>query len=399
MLKKWFLILLILHFSKISFSQKEISDPETISYNWYLQANWDSLLHNRSKLLTKETDYYYIRYRLGEAAYRKGKYRQAATDFGKASSFNSGDSFSTKYFASSLLLSGRISEAILNRKKLEKQKSFSSSYYKQSQLNNFYIEAGKKFSSDTTISGNLSYFQLATGLQILRSANVFVAFSYLNNSNYYSNVAQKVYYSKLKLQFKKAWSLEPYYSFIDATIAYKPTIYYPYVFNYYLQNQVVGLNVLKSFSKWDISFGGTYSNLSNNIQTQANAGFSFYPKANNTMFAGLQLTYHNENNGSTSSQNILIKPSIGIKVTSNLWFTSEFYYGKAYNFIENSGYLINNSVDLTRWRVNSGFQWYPNRKISVLVTYLHEARTERNLNNLYSLNSIFVGIRYSPWSR
>lgn len=399
MLKKYHLNLILLLFPALCFGQTVYNDPETVSYNWYIQANWDSLLTNRNKLLNNGNDYYFMRYRLGEAAYRTGKYRQAATDFARAAALNSNDSFSTSFYAHSLLLAGRFSEAILIGKNLRKQKSTNAQYYKSVQLNSMYCEYGNKFSSDKNISGNLSFFQVATGLQVLPSANLFVAFSSLVNSNYYSEVKQKIYFTKLKLQLKNAWSLEPYFNYIDASVGFYPTKDYPFTYSYYLQNQVVGLNVLKSFSKWDINFGGTYSNLSNNTQIQANTGLTFYPKANNSLFAALQLTYHNENDGSNNSQNLLIRPSAGFKLAKNLWFTSEFYYGNAYNFVENSGYLVNNAVDLTKWRLNSGLQYYPSKMFSFFLTYQHEARQEKLFSSPYSLNSIFIGIRYNPWSR
>ena len=383
----------------VSLGQVAINDPETISYKWYLQGNWDSLLINRKMLLANGNDYYYMRYRLGEAAYKKGKYRQAATDFGKASALNSSDSFASSYFANSLLLSGRFSEAVLVGKKLRNQQSIDARYYKSSQLNVFYGEWGRKFSSDTSISKNLHFLNLAAGIQLMPAAHLFLAFSSLSNSNYYSDVQQEIYYAKLKLQLKNAWSLEPYFNFIDATVAYKPTTDYPYTSNYYLQNQVIGVNILKSFSKWDVNLGGVYGNLSNNTQTQANVGFTYYPKANNSLFAIVQLTYHNENYGTSISQNLLIRPSAGIKLAKSIWFTTEFYYGNAYNFIENSGYLVNNAVDLTNWRLNNGLQWYPNKMLSFYLTYQHEARTERWLNATYSLNSVFLGVRCNPWNR
>ena len=399
MLKKYHLKFILFLFPALCLGQTVIKNPETVSYNWYIHANWDSLLTNRDSLLSKGNDYYYLRYRLGEAAYRTGRFRQAATDFARASALNGNDSFSTSFYAHSLMLSGRYSEAILVGKQLRKQKSSNAQYYKSSQLNFLYSEYGNKFSSDKNISGNLSCFQVATGLQVLPSANLFVAVSSLSNSNYYSDVKQKIYFVKLKLQFKNAWSLEPYFNYIDAKVAYYPTKDFPKISNYYLQNQVFGLNALKSFSKWDVNFGGTYSNLSNNNQIQANTGLTFYPNANNTLFAAVQLTYHNEIVGSTATQNLLFKPSVGIKIVSNLWFTTEFYHGRAYNFIENSGYLINNTVDLTNTRLNYGLQYYPSKMLSIFLSYQHEARQVKFFNSSYSLNSIFIGIRYNPWIR
>lgn len=399
MLKKYHLNLVLFLFPAFCLGQTVIKNPETISYNWYIQSKWDSLLKYRNILLNSGNDYYYMRYRLGEAAYRTGRYRQAATDFARASALNGNDSFSTSFYAHSLMLSGRYSEAILVGKQLRKQNSSKAQYYKSAQLNSLYCEYGNKFSSNKYISGDLSCFQIATGLQVLPAANFFVAYSSLSNSNYYSDVKQKIYFAKLKLQLKNAWSLEPYFSYIDAKVAYYPTKDFPKNSNYYLQNQVFGLNALKSFSKWDVNFGGTYSNLSNNTQIQTNTGLTFYPKANNTIFAALQLTYHNENDGSNTSQNLLIKPSVGIKVISDLWFTTEFYHGRAYNFIENSGYLINNTVDLTNSRLNYGLQYYPSKMLSFFLSYQHEGRQVKFFNSSYSLNSIFIGIRYNPWNR
>jgi hypothetical protein len=399
MQQKFSFLFLFLLFGHWSNAQLSVTNAEQVSYDWYIKENWDSLLENRNKLLSNGNDYYYLRYRLGEAAFHKGKYRQAATDFNRATQLNSSDSFSTAFLASSLFLTGRLSEAILAGKQLKRQKASKRKYFKSEQLNFLYTEAGNKWSSDKDISENLHFLHLANSIQIIPSTNVVIAFSNLSNSNYYSDVEQNVLYSKIKYQLRNAWSIEAFYNYLDVVVKYKSSQGNLPTSNYYLQNQVFGANMLRSFTKWDVNLGGSYSNLSNNLQTQINAGFMFYPKSDNSLFAGIQITFHNEDDGKGNISNLLIRPSVGVNLLPKLWFTIDYYKGDAYNFTENSGYLVNNAVDLTRWRLNGSLQWFLHTKAALFLTYQHEARTERLLRTNYSLNNLFLGLRYNPWAQ
>ena len=78
-----------------AFGQDQQPDAELTSYTWYLGGKWDSLFIHRKELVRNSgQDYFFMRYRLGEAAFRLKKYRIAIEEFDHAIMLNSADTLS-----------------------------------------------------------------------------------------------------------------------------------------------------------------------------------------------------------------------------------------------------------------------------------------------------------------
>jgi hypothetical protein len=84
---------------------------ETLTLRLYYEQKWDSLLTMGEEAIDKGYDYYYMRVRVGEAAFYKQRYVRAAGHFEKALQFNTGDEYATRLLYKSYHYSGRADEA------------------------------------------------------------------------------------------------------------------------------------------------------------------------------------------------------------------------------------------------------------------------------------------------
>lgn len=105
------LLTLIMLTGKLSAGEVPPENYEELTYRLYLEQKWDSLLHTGEKAIAEGCDYYYMRARVGVAAYELGKFVRASRHLEKACEFNSGDPFATGLLYRAYVYSGRAEEA------------------------------------------------------------------------------------------------------------------------------------------------------------------------------------------------------------------------------------------------------------------------------------------------
>ncbi|MEZ5172683.1 MAG: hypothetical protein R2850_04050 [Bacteroidia bacterium] len=140
----------------LAFAQVPGLPADSLSYAWYLQSNWDSLITYRDELLEASgSDYYYLRYRIAEAFYMKGDFHRSANEFRKAVKLNTADTFALKRLAGSLFFTGRWQELSKAEKRLENLGAFV--YHSgRKALTGISAEGAYRFSDSPDI-GNLTY--------------------------------------------------------------------------------------------------------------------------------------------------------------------------------------------------------------------------------------------------
>jgi hypothetical protein len=370
--------------------QHVLDDPETTSYLWHYYGQWDSLIYNRKALLNavhgKKNDYFYLRYRLGEAAFRKGDFRQAAIDFERAVELNSADTFSLKFLEVAFTEAGRSQEALVQANRLKNLHAEKLSRYRLISRNFIYLESGIKFSNNTDQIGNLYYYHSGLNLQVLPRVALFNSLSLLKQTNYFGTVQQNIFYSRATVQFNNGWSVQPFFSYIDVTVGFPK-------YTRYFQNQVLGLTALKSIGHFDYSVQASYSNLNGTDQYQAVLATSWFPYGNNRLSFNGQLFMQQDD----GENRLMGKAGIAFKILRNTWLSSDFYAGNTLNVIENAGYLVNNNLDLTRYRSTTTLNYSPSNKISLFLVYQYEGREEYYYKIKYRFNNIFVGLKLIPF--
>ncbi|MBV2247231.1 MAG: hypothetical protein KUL83_08705 [Lentimicrobium sp.] len=167
-------------------------DYETRTYRLYTEQKWDSLLMVGEEAITEGFDYYYMRARLGIAAFELQKYVLAAKHLQIALNFNNSDLYITQLVHKSLVYSGRVDEAraFLADLPAESAKTIGSATLRPL----VYVETGPAFSnqvskfehkrqtgkglySETYLNNNSFYFLAGTELPLGYRWSVNAAFS------------------------------------------------------------------------------------------------------------------------------------------------------------------------------------------------------------------------------
>ncbi len=378
-----FIILLV---GRVS-AQTIEADPELTSYTWYLGGQWDSLYNHRKDLIkVSGQEYYFLRYRLGEAAFRLKKYRIAIDEFRRATRLNSADTFSLLYLEAALRECGRTQEAVLVGKQLLNLGATKQARYKTESLNSITADIGSKNSNSDAI-GNLKYSSFGVNLSPHPSLFIHAAYSNIGQSNYYSLVKQQVYSGYVNWQNRTGFSIRGNFSYLDIVVNYNDKS------QHFLQHQVGGFGIRKSISNWDVDLNVDAGNMNYDNQIQETAGITWYPEGNSTVIFKYQVISQQQN----SSINWVHKPSIQIRISNKFWLGLDYYSGNTRNIIENNGFLINNSYDITQSRIGASLNWFPNRKLNAYISATHEKRIETLEGFDYTLNGIFFGIKFSPW--
>jgi hypothetical protein len=133
-----------------TFAQADFLTTDALTYRFYQEKKWDSLLLTGKKAIRNDIDYFYLRTRMGIAYYETQRYISAANQFYKATRFNSEDPFTMGSLYLSYLYSNRPDEAraltaIMAepvRKEMQVGKKI---------LDKVYAEGGPTFSSDNTL--------------------------------------------------------------------------------------------------------------------------------------------------------------------------------------------------------------------------------------------------------
>jgi len=108
-------IILICCVAQLSLKAQESYDFKLVdkeSYRLYTEQKWDSLISLFKNSYNRETDYYYLRMRVGLARFHMENYRLAARHFKQALSFNEADPVALEYLYYSLLNSGQRDQAL-----------------------------------------------------------------------------------------------------------------------------------------------------------------------------------------------------------------------------------------------------------------------------------------------
>ena len=192
----FFMVILSLLSAKSSMGavKYDFSTVDMLTYRFFQEKKWDSLIVTGRQALRQDIDYYYLRVRMGIAYFEIAEYFPAATHLEKARKFNSGDPFVADYLYRAYLFTNRNEEARLLRAGMpaELQDTASS---KHMFLEQVHFETGYTLSSDRSPSN------LAT----LMGKDSIYGEQDLYDNSFYSNLALKMRVSN-RLGFSVAWN-------------------------------------------------------------------------------------------------------------------------------------------------------------------------------------------------
>jgi len=214
---------------------------DSITYQLYIEKDWDSLIMIGKEALSQDIDYYFLRVRLGIAYYQKEQYIAAAEQLLRAVNFNSSDPFTNEYLYLSLIYSNRPDDA--RAVKGSFSAAFNEKYYPEKNLvDQIHLEAGVSINpqyntqnnqnlmgSDSIYGesdryGNSFYGNAGITFNLCRWMNLTVGYSYLDFQK--RKTVQNSYFTDhLDSTVFTSWGYQNYYSFprgsYDSTLSYK----------------------------------------------------------------------------------------------------------------------------------------------------------------------------------
>ena len=271
---------------------------DELTYRYFNEQKWDSVIRIGKKALRQDIDYYYLRVRMGISYYEKREYFPAVTHLEKAREFNSGDLVITDYLYRSYLYSNRYEEAQLLKAKMPKDKKETENSI-SGIVEQVHFEGGYILSNDRSpknlsnlmdkdsiygeqdLYGNSFYGNLGLKLRISNRVGLSLAYNWLN-----FNKTKYVQYGHFEDQFlgiaDSIWGKNYLYSFPwvvhDTSFHYKVSQH-----EAYLGATVIlpaGFKIIPAFHFIHV------------IYTMTNASYSTKTMQDTAFYTSFDNTYH-----------------------------------------------------------------------------------------------------------
>lgn len=323
---------------------------EQLTYRFFTEQKWDSVILIGRKAIQQEIDYHYLRVRLGISFFEEGKYREAVKQLYKSLEFNSANETAKQYLYLSLLYSEQYEAA----GKIACQ--FDDSTASLMKTNHHPVidlagaEAGTKFCSDSVL-GNVLFSDIVISHRIGKAVSFTHAATYYNQQGAFNKISQWEYFLGSNIPLAKSWLISPsvHFIFLDMQVVVPyldKTIKIPFLDTSLHSTQTVtSLAVKKSFPLFDAALSGSWSNLYDTSYLQETFGVNLYPLLNNKITLGASLIINQDSLKLDS--NFSYSAFFKYRFSSTFDIQFNYFKGNALFMNEYNGFLVNNSPDLT----------------------------------------------------
>lgn len=415
-----FLVLILKSVTTTAQDSSLVENTDQKSYRLYTEKKWTELIKFGKSAIKKGDDYFYLRMRIGIAYYEKKNFSLAENEFKKALSFNSTDELALEYLYYCYVFNGKTEDARLLSKTFSNELLQKIGIDKQSKVDFVIIEGGTKITDSTSYydaskkkESNYfdpaTYFHVGLNHSIKNRVSLFHALSYYKQQNFVNKINQTQYYLKASIPIKNNWLIMPalHLVHIKTTSVFTSTTVPPMgpfpgpppkqqtITSISKSNYIVGSIVAqKNINKFTLGIGTTVSNM-NNVTQYIHSGYAHYSIfGNSKLVLGCTDYIHTTNNYSTINNSLA--PFIYIQPLKKLSLKASYLINSGNNIIEENGYIVNNSADLTksRWGILANFSL--TKHLSVYGLYQLENKQENVQLFNYKYNVIIGGIKITP---
>ncbi len=407
---------------------------EQKSYQLYKDKNWSELITFGNKAIRIGFDYYYLQLRIGIAYFERKNYSLAEAYFRNALAFNTEDELSLEYLYYCYLYNGRNEDARLLSKTFNPSLADKIGTSQKSAVDFIIIEGGTKITDSSTYynkiqNGKTNYFNPATYIQVGLNHHVknrvsfFHAVTYFGQETSINKVKQYQYFLKASIPIKRNFLISSSFHYVKINVASEftttkvDTLYPPGVppgsqpppgappfktettttsntTNSATDNFVGSINVQKTLKKFVFGIGTTVSSLNKVTQYNHNGFLAYYLLGNSKLVLGCLGYIHTTNNYKTT--NAAINPFVYIQPVNKLSLKLSYYYNSKNNVVEENGYLVNNSPDITTSKYSALINLNISKQVGLYALYQLENKFEGVQSFNYRYNVIVAGIKVIP---
>ena len=405
-MRKTIITLLALVVANISLAQvnKSFAVLDAQTYQLFFQGKYSELNSLGDSMISNGIDYYYLRMRLGIAAFNKKRYGRAIKHFSKAMEFSSADPIVPEYIFYSYVYSGRETEALLFRNKLPlhqqsgyvKEKSLTGVRDYGLELSYLTNESTNKIISPLLQNEYTEFVENALNIKVyIDSRSKKGAFWGLAYSNYrkqgviYSqtypsggalNFAQHQLYSKLGKALANGYEV---FGFAHAALyegAPKVTQTWggrSQMQTNYESDFLLGLGIAKRTALLGIQLNASYSNLVGTNQGRAEALLTVYPFQNLNLYTTTQGMYQFY---SSWGKGYHISQVAGFKALKFMWVELGASTSNIPLYATNAGQQLNNSFQTPALSMFGQLSFYSKTGFNAHISAF------RNTNYMYTWN-------------
>ncbi|MCX6296159.1 MAG: hypothetical protein NTX97_08835 [Bacteroidetes bacterium] len=418
-ISKTFILFFILQLTKGA-AQDTLNSAsvEQKSYQLYLDKNWPELIKYGNTAVKNGVDYFYLEMRIGIAYYERKNYCLAEGYFKKALKYNSNDASAQEYLYYCYIFTGRFEAARMFSKQFGEELAKKTGTNTLSKIGFVMVEGGSKKTdstsyydrvkkTNTNYFDNATYYQFGINHYIKNSTSVFHALTYFKQKSFLGTNRQLQYYLKFSIPLKKDWLISPAIQLINTknsntltspSNAMPPSGMRPPPKSGTVvsrSNSFVGsLEIQKNIKKISLSVGTTVSNMDSTIQFNHNGTLAYSILGNSRLIIGCRAYIHTSNSYSTTYTSY--SPYIYIQPSKRISITTSYLSNVGNNIIEENGYLVNNSPDLTTSRWSALASLNVNKHISLYGLYQMENKKESVQLFNYNYHVIVVGLKFVP---
>lgn len=390
---------------------------DSVSYQLYLAAEWKTLAAYGAEAISKGDDGYLVRVRTGIACYSVKQYRAAIPHLKKALAFNPGDEVAMNCLYLCYLYAERFEDAkhlsrsfVPAQAELMRTTSFPAIEF-------ITAEAGVKLSDSAARFKQPVLAAVGLGHSVARRFSLFHNLSYFSQSEARFTVQQFQYYLRASVPMKHDLLLSAGVHYFNGQVHATRTYTMPgnpppppppgqppppppparlvEENTSSASNSLAGaLTLTRSGRLFNYSIGTTAAYLDTAIQYQLQAGLSYFPFKNNRLATGLTAYHHTESD--FRSNELAVVPFISAYVSPKLFLTFTYLNNRGNNIIENTGYVVNNSIDYTGERYSFSASWRVLKKAWIYGLYSYETKMHATELFTYHYHLFLAGFKIIP---
>ena len=384
------------------------------TFDLYEQKSWKELDKQGADFLKKGYDYYYLRMRVGIAYYERKDYCLAEKHFNRALHFNSHDELAMEYLYYCYVFTGRHENARWLSKKFSPELAAKLGIKSDVAVSDVLVEGGSKISDSSAYYDKVkkeksNYYNPSTYLHaglthyVQNRVSVFHGVTLYAQDNFTGSVKQTQYYIKGAMPLKNNWMLTAAFHYINinftSSILTQPLPMpgqgpppRPQSVSTTSNYIAAAFSGQKIYGKINAGLGMTFTNMYGKNLFIHYGTFSYYVFGNSRLVAGATAYLHTAD--SYSSFNFAASPYIYLQPVNKFSVKLAYLRNSGNNIIEDNGYIVNNSPDITNSRMSVLLNYYCTRHFSIYALYQREYKTESVQKFNYNYNVMVGGMRF-----
>lgn len=382
-----------------------------LTYNKYVEKDWDGLISIAKESISLGEDFYYLRLRMGIAYAEKANYRLAIVNYQKAIEFVPADPIAQEYLYYAYLNAGMKNTASVFASKLPIALRKKIKPEKPSTFSNIYMETGLAFAnyksnnivlpnsssiyfSETFLREWQSYFNSSLMFNIAKPLSMTLAYTGLAiQSSHQFQIAgeeaiqedvpvkQRDFYTSFAYHTDDGLSIIPFFHNVNTSMTYTEVKYDTALYatleegmdidfissslSLKWNDPVVGIGIYKKLGVMDYAASFSYSWLGTTEQQQLSGFLTYLPKGNYSLFFTPEVRLLRAD----KELRTIFKFSTGATLSPKMWTSAAFTYGDLQNSHENFGGIVYNLQDKTKYKADASLHYGFSNGVSLSLRY------------------------------